>query len=401
MDHGVIILHDAKVVRVVQDVAAIVIRNEQAHLVPAGNIDRQAADGAVIPRAARGSLFRIDPTVGEEVGPRGIASLAPHAVVNADVARRGVRLVFNARDGKVSVRLSLDVKHGAIPCPTGLAVVWLDRVGPSSAIGRAVRARFSSFANVISAAQKDRDVEAAKDVRPCSELRQAARGEAPARKVLAVQVRSALVEPDLQVGSSRQSASVDGIHLDLEVGVIDNAWHGKLGVRRARIQQADEPGLGVAYPIVALDLNHVDQVVCEVILQVGSGGAVEPHEYILGSACLYLYGDWLVTSEVVLAHAHHVALPGGIHGIERDFGVIVPAVDLEVLGGVEAHIANLIAKKRVAHHASVVGVAADADVASTPGDAIGARVGKVESMSHLVDLDSRIGDIISLVHLAP
>ena len=74
-----------------------------------------------------------------------------------------------------------------------------------------------------------------------------------------------------------------------------------------------------------------------------SNAAVEPNKVVRNVSCLNLDGNRLVGPEVILADANDLTCPGAfIYRVMCDICIIVLSINLEVLGGIEAHHANLI-----------------------------------------------------------
>ena len=72
-------------------------------------------------------------------------------------------------------------------------------------------------------------------------------------------------------------------------------------------------------------------------------GAVEPNKVFRAGSCINIDGVRLVGLEVIFADANDLTCPGAF--IDRsvcDLCIIAPYINLEVLGGIEPHHANLI-----------------------------------------------------------
>ena len=107
--------------------------------------------------------------------------------------------------------------------------------------------------------------------------------------------------------------------------------------------------MGVSNAIVS-GLDNIDHVIPKVILCIWSSSAVEPNKVVRTGSCLNLDGNRLVGPEVILSDANDLTCPGAfIDRVVCDLCIIVPSIYLEVLGGIEAHHANLIIIKWIPH----------------------------------------------------
>ena len=108
------------------------------------------------------------------------------------------------------------------------------------------------------------------------------------------------------------------------------------------IQEHLKVRLRVSNTIVS-GLDNIDHVVPKVILCIRSNVAVEPNKVVRTVFWFNLDGNRLVGPEVILTDANDLTCPGAfIYRVMCDICIIVPSINLEVLGGIEAHHANLI-----------------------------------------------------------
>ena len=414
---------------VVQKVGAVDTGDGKGHVGASGNLKALSKlDLAEFPGSASGDSRYICPPVGFEVrtgdktgGDRRWSGFCPYLVGSSRI----VWVIVQPSDCKVTVSLGFYIEHITVSDVAAGTFLCEEVTRSDVTIEGAVLLGFTRFTNLIAAATSLWIVVAAVQLGAVRPLPKASATLKAGRislggTAIGIRLADAVLIANEDVGRSGRTCGIDRIHLDGKGKAFSSnrlleRLDLELGIISGVIKEHVEIALRVTDTILA-GADDGDKVIGEVVLRVGPGSTVEANEVVVGGAGLDLdtHRPPGATTLVVFTNAENLACPRvGRRAIEAgridcDLGVVVPAGNLEVLGGVEAHLANIIFVQWVAHATGMVGVAsflyfaiAITGHSGVTREALGARVGEVEIMPHFMRLDSCIFDVSCDKHLVP